>query len=124
MEKSQKVPIRRKKKKLPAAAARRKYEGDIKNNAARYYIMGLSLPEISKLLDGIPIRTLEKWQLSQKWTNLKSPTNIKQHVLELKESGKTMRDIAAIVGKSEKTVYRWIQAATEKSRLESNHKDI
>lgn len=114
MNDSQKIP--KKKAGRPANRViipRIRHSKTEREKAIRYYILGLTLPEISKLLDGIPIRTLEKWQLSDKWTELRNPENIRDKVLQLFESGKSRKRIAEIVGRGESTVYRWIKEAKE-----------
>ena len=67
---------------------RNKYTGDQKKDAKKYYLMGLNLTEISKLLDGCPVRTLEKWQQADNWTALKKPENIKHQTMKLHKSKK------------------------------------
>ena len=89
-----------------------------KVSALKYYLMGLTLPEISILLSGVPIRTIEKWQLSGKWTSLKNATNLVVRVLQLHESGKTVKDIAAMVDRNESTVYRWLNIAKKAAESE------
>jgi hypothetical protein len=111
MEDSQKIPDKPKKRGKKAIIKRIRHTKEAKDKAAKYYLMGLTLPEISKLTDNTPIRTLEKWQLSGKWTTLKNPVNIKNQVLQLFESGKTRKEIALLVNRDESTVYRWIQTA-------------
>jgi|JFJP01.1.fsa_nt_gi hypothetical protein len=113
MENLHRIPKKpRKKVKEP----RVHHSREAKDKAARYYIIGLSLPEISKLLDGVPIRTLEKWQKSDKWTDLKNPVNIKNKVLQLFEAGKSRKQISVIIGRAECTVYRWIKEAKENDK--------
>ena len=116
MKNSQRVP---KKSKQPVKVNRVRHDKEDKDKATRYYIMGLTLPEISLLLNNTPVRTLEKWQSLYKWTELKTPTNIKDKVLQLHESGKRLEDIAEIVNKSVSTVYRWIKSAREKEGTET-----
>ena len=118
MENSQKIPDKPKKRGKKATIKRTHYSKEAKEQAAKYYLMGLTLYEISKLLDGIPVRTLEKWQLSNKWTQLKNPANIKKQVLQLFESGKTRKEISLLVNRDQSTVYRWIKAARKESENE------
>ena len=119
MEKSQKIP---KKSKRPApvkSVHRIRHSKNDKEKAARYYIMGLNLTEISVLLSNTPIRTLEKWQLSGKWTSLKNCKNIMDQVLQLHEAGKTRKEIAGLVDRDESTIYRWIKKAKlEREKME------
>jgi len=90
---------------------------EVKDKAARYYFLGLLLPEISKLLDGVPIRTLEKWQKSGNWTEIKNPINLKNKVLQLFEAGKSRKQISVIIGRAECTVYRWIKEVREPKKI-------
>ncbi len=92
---------------------RNKYTIEQKENARRYYLMGLNLHEISKLVDNCPVRTLEKWQQADKWTELKQPENIKHKTLELHESGKSYSEIAELLKISRVTVWRYIKQAKE-----------
>ena len=92
---------------------RNKYTLEHKENARKYYLMGLNLHEISKLLDNCPVRTLEKWQQSDKWTELKQPESIKFRTLELHESGKSYSEIAEILKISRVTVWRYIKEARQ-----------
>ncbi len=95
------------------AKQRNKYTTAHRETARKYYLMGLNLHEVSKLLDGCPVRTLEKWQKSDKWTELKQPENIKFRTLELQESGKSYTEIAKILQISRVTVWRYIKEAKE-----------
>ena len=89
------------------------YTSEQKENARRYYLMGLNLHEINKLLDGCPVRTLEKWQSAGNWTALNQTRNIKVKAKELNESGKSYSEIAEILKISRTTVYRYIVEAKE-----------
>lgn len=102
-----------KKKVQKPVKQRNKYTAEHKENARKYYLMGLNLHEISKLLDNCPVRTLEKWQQSEKWTELKQPENIKFRTLELHESGKSYSEIADILKISRVTVWRYIKEARQ-----------
>lgn len=91
--------------------SRNKYSIEDKEKARKYYIMGLNLKEISKLLDGCPVRTLEKWQQSGNWTILKKSENTHFKVLEMAEAGKSYTKIAEILKISRVTVWRHIKRA-------------
>ena len=119
MKKTQKIP-KKGKKNVPVKTIHRiRHSKNDKDKAARYYIMGLNLSEISLLLGNTPIRTLEKWQLSGKWTSLKNCKNIMEQVLQLHEAGKTRKEIAGLVDRDQSTVYRWIKKAkSEREKLE------
>lgn len=101
------------------AKQRNKYTLEQKESAKKYYLMGLNLSEISKLLDGCPVRTLEKWQLADKWTDLKAPENIKHKAKELHDSGKSYNEIAEILKVNRVTVWRYIKQAKEASEADS-----
>jgi uncharacterized protein YjcR len=92
---------------------RNKYTLEQKEKAKKYYLIGLNLHEISKLLDGCPVRTLEKWQQIDNWTELKQPENIKLKTLQLHESGKSYSKIAEMLQISRVTVWRYIKQARE-----------
>ena len=98
------------KKKNKKTAHRNRYTDSDKDNARRYYLMGLNFNEIGKLINGCPPRTLEKWQAAGKWTELKNTTNIKIRASELHQSGKSYAEIAEILKISRVTVWRYIKA--------------
>lgn len=100
-----------KKKAETVVKQRNKYTTEQKDKARKYYLIGLNLHEISVLLNGCPARTLEKWQLSDKWTELKQPKSVKFRTLELSESGKSYSEIAEILKISRVTVWRYIKEA-------------
>jgi Uncharacterized conserved protein len=102
-----------KSKKTKEVKARNKYTLDEKDKARKYYFMGLSLTEISKLLDGCPVRTLEKWQQAERWTETKQIENIKTKALELHDGGKSYAEIAGLLQISRVTVWRYIKEASE-----------
>lgn len=92
---------------------RNKYTADQKETAQRYYLMGLNMQDISKLLGNCSVRTLEKWQLAGKWTELKQPKAIKTRAKELHESGRTYDQIAEILQISRVTVWRYIKSVKQ-----------
>mgnify|MGYP001159341682 CR=1 FL=1 len=92
---------------------RNKYTAEDREKARKYYIMGLNLHEISKLLDGCSVRTLEKWQNSERWTDLKQPQKSKIRALELSEAGYSYKEIAKMLKISSITVWRYIKQAKE-----------
>jgi DNA-directed RNA polymerase specialized sigma24 family protein len=92
------------------------YTAEHRENARKYYLMGLNLTEIGKLLDGCPVRTLEKWQTRERWTELKHIPEIKTRAMELLRGGKTYSEIADLLKISRVTVWRYIkQAGTPES---------
>jgi hypothetical protein len=92
---------------------RNKYTAEHKAKARKYYLMGLNMHDISTLLNGCPVRTLEKWQISEKWTVFKQTENIKVRALELRESGKSYAEIAELLQISRVTVWRYIKEAKQ-----------
>jgi uncharacterized protein YjcR len=93
------------------AIQRNKYTADQREKARKYYLMGLNLYEISKLLDGAPVRTLEKWQINEKWTDLREIEPIKERVLKLQKAGRSYADIAKLLKINRVTVWRWLKEA-------------
>jgi DNA invertase Pin-like site-specific DNA recombinase len=75
--------------------------------------MGLNLREISKLLDGAPVRTIEKWQTKEQWKLLRETEPIKERVLSLQRSGRSYSEIAGILKINRVTVWRWLKQAKE-----------
>ncbi len=110
MNTTSKVPKAKKMK----VRSRNTYTAEQREKALKYYLMGLNMEEISKLLDGCPVRTIEKWQAVGQWTNLKNCKPVKLRALELKNSGKTMKEICSILKISSVTVWRYIKQAKEK----------
>lgn len=104
---------RQKKNPTKQQRQRNKYTAEQRNKARKYYLMGLNLEEVSKLLDGCPTRTIEKWQQAEKWTDLKNPINIKLRAKELFESGKTYQEIGTLIQKSRVTVWRYLKVSKE-----------
>ncbi len=91
---------------------RKNYTAEHREKARKYYMMGLSLTEIGKLLDGCPVRTLEKWQAAERWTDLKHTPEIKSRAMELHRGGKSYSEIADILKISRVTVWRYIKQAS------------
>lgn len=95
----------------PAVLQRNKYTAEHREKARRYYLMGLNLQEISKLLDNAPVRTIEKWQIKEQWTALRETTPIKERVLSLQRAGRSYSEIAEILKINRVTVWRWLKQA-------------
>jgi transposase len=85
-----------------------------RKDAARFYLLGLSLAEIAKQTD-VPIRTLERWQKDDCWTDLRNSEPLKDKVCELHENGLTKQDIADKLNLSYTTVFRYIKAQESES---------
>lgn len=100
-----------KKKSQAVVNQRNKYTFGDRATAKRYYLMGLNLQEISKLMDGVPVRTLEKWQQSEKWTAIKEVQPLKRRVSELHEAGRSYNEIAEMLQISRVTVWRYLKEA-------------
>lgn len=90
---------------------RNKYSVEHREKARKYYLMGLNLSEVSKLLDGCPVRTIEKWQQVEKWTEQKKPDNIKLRAKELFFNGKTYQEISDLLKIGRTSVWRYIKQA-------------
>jgi uncharacterized protein YjcR len=89
---------------------RNTYTMETKANAKRLYLIGLTLVEISKITEA-PVRTIEKWQISDNWKQQREITAIEKKALELFNSGKTYKEIAKILNKSLPTIGRYIKTA-------------
>jgi Homeodomain-like domain len=81
----------------------------IRKDGARFYALGLTLPEISKQID-VPLRTLERWQTDDRWTLLRNSEPIKDLVCDLYDNGLTKQDISDKLNLSYTTIYRYIKA--------------
>jgi len=108
-----KVP-KAKKKAKPIPTPKNIYTAEQREKARKYYLMGLNMSEISKLLDGCSVRTIEKWQNTEQWKLLKGVKLIEKRALELKQAGTTVKEIAKILEISEVTVWRYTNKAKEK----------
>ena len=86
------------------------YSLDDKANAKRYYLIGLTLNEISKLIDA-PVRTIEKWQIAENWKQLRATSQIQIKALDLFLSGKTYKEISKLLNISTATVWRYLNTA-------------
>ena len=105
-----------KKTKKQTVTQRNKYTFGDRETAKKYYLMGLNLQEVSKLMDGIPVRTLEKWQQSEKWTAIKEVEPIKERVLSLQRAGRSYSEIAELLKINRVTVWRWLKQAKEANK--------
>jgi DNA-directed RNA polymerase specialized sigma24 family protein len=104
--------IQRKKKTTKQAVIQRNtYTAEHREKVRRYYLMGLNLHEISKLLDGAPVRTIEKWQIKEQWTALREAEPLKERVLSLQRAGRSYSEIAEILNINRVTVWRWLKQA-------------
>ena len=102
MKKPEKKPVQKKQ--------RLTYTLDDKASAKRYYLIGLTLKEISKLINA-PVRTLEKWQTTENWKQLRETKTIHTKALDLYLSGKTYKEISKLLNISTATVWRYLNTA-------------
>jgi DNA-directed RNA polymerase specialized sigma24 family protein len=98
------------KKKAVEPKQRKTYTLDLKASAKRYYLIGLTLQEISKLIDA-PVRTVEKWQIAENWKQLRETSQIELKALDLHLSGKTYKEIGSLLNISLATVWRYLKTA-------------
>lgn len=96
--------------KKPEKKQKQVYSLDLKAKAKKYYLMGLSLNEVSKLVSA-PVRTIEKWQIAEKWKSLRENKTIHFTALELFNSGKTYKEIATLLQVSTATIWRYLKQA-------------
>lgn len=97
-------------KKQVTPKKRKTYSLDEKANAKRLYLIGLTLSEVSKVVDA-PTRTIEKWQIAENWKSERKTTGVQQKALDLFNSGKTQQQIAKTLNKSVSTIARYIKKA-------------
>ena len=107
MKKSIKTPITPKKRKT--------YTLDEKANAKRLYLIGLTLFEISKIIEA-PVRTIEKWQISANWKSQRETTAVHQKALDLFNNGRTQSQIAETLKKSVPTIARYLKKARNENK--------
>jgi DNA invertase Pin-like site-specific DNA recombinase len=60
------------------------------------------------------VRTIEKWQLKEKWTALREAEPIKKQVWQLQQAGKSYNEIAGLLKINRVTVWRWLKEVKEK----------
>ena len=105
------------KNKTTAPKQRQTYTLDTKANALRLYLIGLTLSEISKIVDA-PVRTIEKWYILDNWKNQRETKAVHLKALELYESGKTYKAVAKILNKSLPTIGRYIKIARNEKTID------
>lgn len=87
----------------------KKFKKEDRENALRYYLIGLNMYEISKLLD-VSVRTLESWQKVESWTEKKQGKQIEKKAFEMFTVQKMkIKDIASILNKSVPTINRYLK---------------
>ena len=85
---------------------------EMRSESFRYYLMGLTMPEISLLCGGVSVRTLEKWQALDEWTKNRTPEPLKKKISEMKDGGMSVKAITEKTGLSKATIHRYINEAT------------
>lgn len=98
--------------------SRKVYTLDTKAEAKQMYLRGLYMREISVLL-GVPVRTLEDWQTTEEWHSLKYPSEIRQKVYELRQSGMKATEIAKHFGLSVRVCYKYIRDVKRKLKADN-----
>jgi DNA-directed RNA polymerase specialized sigma24 family protein len=108
--------MKKTKKKPTAPKQRQTYTLDTKANALRLYLIGLTLSEISKIVDA-PVRTIEKWYISDNWKPQRETKEVHLKALDLYDSGKTYKEVAKILNKSLPTIGRYIKIARNENDI-------
>jgi uncharacterized protein YjcR len=100
------------KKKEIESQKRAQITPEMRTESFRYYLMGLTMPEISLLCGGVSVRTLEKWQAMDEWTKLRTPEPLKKKIAEMKDGGLSVKTITEKTGLSKATIHRYINEAS------------
>ncbi len=87
---------------------RKSYTLDDKAKAKKYYLIGLSIMEIGKMIDA-PFRTVEKWYIAENWKSQREVTPIKTKANDLFCSGMSYELIAKSLNKSKSTISRYLK---------------
>ena len=82
----------------------------VRARAYRYFIKGLTVAEIGKLLDLSP-RTVEGYSQADRWRENDQP--IRARIVRLHEAGFKASEVAERVGLSKRTVERYLYARRE-----------
>lgn len=101
----------KRKSKKKAITQRNTYTAEHRDKARKYYLMGLNLQEVSKLLNNMPVRTIEKWQIKEQWAALREIEPIKTRALSLHAAGKSYTEIAETLSINRTTVWRYLKQA-------------
>lgn len=102
-------------KKAVQKKQRNTYTLENKAKAKKYYILGLPLSDIAKIVDA-PVRTVEKWYISENWRELRENKTIHTKALELYLNGHTYKEIANLFNISTATVWRYLNHAKAKAK--------
>lgn len=108
--------MKTKKNNVKTTEPRKVYTLDDKAKAKKYYLIGLSLVEVSKLTD-TPVRTLEKWYIAENWKSQKEVSKIELVAFNMFEGGKTYKEIASELKIGIATVYRYIKAVRDENTI-------
>ena len=87
---------------------RNTYTLEDKAKAKKYYLIGLSILEIGKMIDA-PFRTVEKWYIAENWKSQRETTPIKTKANDLFCSGLNYEQIAKALNKSKSTISRYLK---------------
>lgn len=87
-------------------AEKKHYSTTDREKSRKYYLLGLNLNEVSKLMD-IPERTLQKWQQKERWVKYKEIDSLKAKAIDLKQTGLSNKQISEILNISCTTVWRY-----------------
>ncbi|SMP09002.1 helix-turn-helix domain-containing protein [Chryseobacterium profundimaris] len=90
----------------PKQTTKKQHAETARNQAKKYYLLGLNLSEVSKLMD-IPEKTIEKWQQKEGWVKLKRIDRVKETVINLKKEGLSNSKISDLLNISTSTVWRY-----------------
>lgn len=93
---------------------RKKYIQLDKDQARKYYVIGLNLFEISKLLN-IPYKTLEKWQQKFEWKKMRSDNLLYFLINELSDKGLHSSEICSVLKISPTTFWRSSKKVKQKN---------
>ncbi len=96
------------KKNIQTEKKRKSYTLDDKAKAKKYYLIGLSILEIGKMIDA-PFRTVEKWYIAENWKSQRETTPIKTKANDLFCSGLNYEQIAKALNKSKSTISRYLK---------------
>lgn len=76
--------------------------------AFRYFTMGLTSPEIGKLLDKSP-RTIERYVTDGEWKKETDDRTLQEKALSLTKSGKSYSETAKELGVCKNTIYNYLK---------------
>jgi len=98
-----------------------KISKEIKDKAFYYYAKGLTVKEVSKLMD-LSFRTVQNWQSEYSWTEKLNPISLKEKCFELKTKGLTLKEISEMIKISISTVQRYVNEVKAAENLKNQNK--